>query len=94
MSTDTSVTDSLPRRERRFQATQRPTITLPDGRILKPRARIAADLGVSERTIRRMNADTVFIGNVAYITEKSVLEIITGTIKRKNQPPRTRRRRA
>jgi hypothetical protein len=97
MSTNATV-DGLshvgPRRTRRYTAAGRPDITLPDGTKLKPRARIAAELGVSERTIRRLNADLTYVGNVAYVTEQSVLQLIAETIKHRNQPPRTRRRRA
>ena len=97
MTTNATDSDSLPRRvdprrkARRFQAAQRPDIVLPDGRVLKPRLKIADELGISERTVRRMNANTTFVGNVAYVDESSVLQLIADTIERRNKPRRGRR---
>jgi hypothetical protein len=90
MANDATLT--APPRQRRFTRETRPDIPLPNGTKLKPRARVADELGVSERTIRRMNAETTFVGNVAYVNPDSVLQRIADTLKRRNQPPARRRR--
>jgi hypothetical protein len=79
------------RQARRFTRADRPDIKLPNGKILKPRARFADEVGVSERTIRRLNPPTALIAGVAYVESDGTLQLIADTVKRPNQPARRRR---
>jgi hypothetical protein len=67
------------------------TIELPDGRTLEQRAHFAGGLGVTDKTVKRLNAPTTYIGNVAYVDSKAALEIVAARIKHRNQPPKKRR---
>jgi hypothetical protein len=83
--------DALPapsRQPRRFTRAHRPDIKLPDGKILKPRARFADEMGVSERTIKRLNPLTTYISNVAYVESDATLQLFADSLKQRNQPPR------
>ncbi|THD58767.1 MAG: hypothetical protein E7813_25770 [Bradyrhizobium sp.] len=70
----------------------RPDITLPNGKLIKPRVRIAKENGLCEKTVQRMNPETVFVGGVAYCDPVEVLEMIGGNLNRRNAPPKRRRR--
>jgi hypothetical protein len=89
--TDDDSLPTLPRLRRFIKPESRPDIKLPNGKTLKPRARMADEMGVSERTVKRLNAETAYIANVAYVNVDSVLQLIGDTLKRRNQPPRRRR---
>jgi hypothetical protein len=73
--------------------TERPDISLPNGNVLKPRKRLAAQLGMSERTLTRLRVETTLIAGVAYCSEKSALQIIAAGLRRpirtstKRRPP-------
>jgi hypothetical protein len=70
-------------------------IELPDGTTLIPRTEFAGILGENERTTRRRNLPTTYIGNVAYIDRDAGLKIIGDSVRRSNQPtPPTVRRTA
>lgn len=69
----------------------RPDILLPDGRTLTPRASLAAEVGVCDATVRRMNPPTTFIGCVAYVDRDGTLQLIGASVNRRNQPPKRRR---
>jgi hypothetical protein len=69
----------------------RPAITLPDGRVLTPRVQVAEELRLNERTLKRGNHATVYIGNVAYLDRDATLNDIAHGLRRRNEPPRRRR---
>ena len=71
---------------------ERPSIELPDGEILKPRAQFAAEIGVSDKTAARLNLPTVYVACIAYVAVNASLKQIGGRVKRRNQPPTRRRR--
>jgi hypothetical protein len=91
---DTSITvDALGRRRRGPQPRRR--IALPNGDHLEPRAELAGELGISDRTAARMNLPTTYIGNVAYVAHGASMAIIAARVRRPNQPePPPKRRRA
>jgi hypothetical protein len=71
----------------------RPSIPLPDGEILTPRAQFAAQvLDVSDKTAARMNLPTVYIGGVAYVKRDASLKTVAGRVKLRNEPSRRRHR--
>ena len=69
----------------------RPDITLPDGRTLTPRARLAKKVKLSERTIARLNTATTYVGGCAYVDHDATLLDIVGKLKRRNEQPKKRR---
>lgn len=71
----------------------RPDITLPDGRVLTPRARLAEEVGISDRTAARKNPETTYVSGVAYVDRASGLQDIVGKLRRRNQPARHKRSR-
>ena len=91
---DTSITvDALGRRRRGLQPRRR--IELPDGDTLIPRAELAGELGISDRTAARLKLPTTYIGNVAYVAHGASMAIIAAGVRRPGQPePPPRRRRA
>jgi len=54
----------------RIARSKRPDIKVEND-TLKPRIRFAKEIGVSERTMIRMNLPTTYFGNVAYIFENA-----------------------
>jgi hypothetical protein len=61
-------------------------IPLPNGDVLIPRHEFAADdFGVTDRTVRRMNLPTTYIGNVAHVPKNESLTLIAARISRPNQ---------
>jgi hypothetical protein len=66
-------------------------IALPDGDTLVPREIFANEVGTSDRTARRMDLPTVFVGGFAFVKRNASLQIIADKAKRKN-PPQKRRR--
>lgn len=72
----------------------RPDIRLPDGRTLTPRANLAAEAGICDATLRRINPPTTYLGCVAYVDRDGTLQLIGDTVSRPNQPPKRHRRRA
>jgi hypothetical protein len=71
----------------RMRREDRPSITLPDGRVLDPRVKFADDVGLSEKTVTRMNVLTVYVGGVAYVDRDASLKQIGAGVKRRNEPP-------
>jgi hypothetical protein len=85
----TDITAAMKRRGPR----PRRRIELPNGDYLQPRAEFAAvELGVTDRTARRMNLPTTYVGNVAYVPHAASLAIVAARVQRRNQPARRRRR--
>src|SRR5271165_1019942 len=83
MSDDSLITPRL----RRFTRETRPDITLPNGKKLTLSARFAEkNVGVSDRSIRRLNPPTVYVGNCAYIDPEVVLQLIADGLQRRHQP--------
>jgi hypothetical protein len=71
----------------------RQDVVLPDGEVLTPRVKFAnVDMGISERTVARMNLPTTYIGGVAYVPKNASLRIVAEHVVRRNQPPARRRR--
>ena len=68
------------------------TIPLPNGKVLEQRSHFAHEtLGVSDKTVQRMNFPTTYLGNVAYVDRNESLEIVAARTQRRNQPPTKRR---
>lgn len=88
LSADNSTAKKKPFRHRGPRP-RVPEICLPDGRTLIPREDFARHkMGVDERTARRWNLPTTYVGGVAYVDLNGSLEIIGATVKRRNQPPK------
>ncbi len=67
-------------------------IEMPDGDPLILRHHFAkVKVGVSDRTARRMNLPTVYVGGFPYVKCKASLKILADQAKRKNQPTKRRR---
>jgi hypothetical protein len=66
-------------------------IALPDGEVLVPRRKFAEDLGISERTLSRLDLPTTFVGGIAYCKQKAGLKIIGDSAQRRNRPQKRRR---
>jgi hypothetical protein len=66
-------------------------IALPDGDALVPREVFANEVGVSDRTARRMDLPTVFVAGFAFVKRNASLQVIADKVKRKNMPPKRRR---
>jgi hypothetical protein len=86
---DIALTTDAPQRAPRPRARQ--DIQLPDGEVLTPRTNFAAILGVSERTVARMNLPTTYVGNVAYVARDASLKIVAERVRRRNEPARRKR---
>lgn len=72
-----------------------PEINLPNGDVLVPRADFAAnEIGCCERSVKRINLPTTFVGGVAYVAKRASLEILAATVRRRNEAPKRRRRAA
>ena len=83
-----TVIDST-RRGRPPGKPERPNIVLPNGVTLKPRKRLAAQFGMSERTLVRLGVETTMVAGVAYGSEQSAFRIIADGL---HAPKRRRRR--
>ena len=71
---------------------QRRHIELSDD-ILMPRDEFAREiLGVSDKTAQRMNLPTTYIGNLAHVLKNASLRIVAERVRRRNEPPKRRRR--
>lgn len=84
-------TAALTVRRRRVSREDRPDIVMADGRVLRPRFRVAEKAGVNERTLRRKHGEVVYIGGVAYVEENSAISDLVGKPQRRNQPAKTKR---
>jgi hypothetical protein len=79
--------------KRRRPRRRLPEIRLPNGDTLVPRADFARDeIGVCERTVKRLDPPTTYIGGIAYVARDASLKIIGDTARRRNQPTKRRRR--
>lgn len=86
-NTNTLTTPRPPRLTRET----RPDITLPSGKTIKPRVRVARENGLCEKSVQRMNPETVFVGGVAYVDPNEILKMISGKLKRRRQLPNRHR---
>ena len=84
-----SVTDTETGSGRSPGKADRPDIHLPNGDVLKPRDRLAAEHNISTRTLSRMGVETVLVANVAFCSERSFLRIVASGLR----APKRRRRR-
>jgi hypothetical protein len=88
MSDFSTITSGLRRSKKR------PHIKLADD-VLLPRKKFAEEeLGVSEKTVTRMNLPTTYIGNLAYVARNASLQVVAEQVRRRNQPPKRRGGRA
>lgn len=69
-------------------------INLPNGKTLKPRHDFARENlgGISDKTAKRMNFPTTYIGGVAHVDVQASLNIVADSVQRRNQPPQRRGR--
>ena len=90
--TDVPTTQAPPRRARPPRQTKltRPDITLPDGRVLTPRDRLADELKIHPRAFVRKNTATVYVAGVAYVDRAVALMDIAGDLRRRNEPQQPR----
>jgi hypothetical protein len=84
-------TAALPVRRWRTSREDRPDIIMPDGQVWRPRFRVAAGAGVHERTLKRKNTRTIYVGNVAYVEVNSAISDLVGKPQRRNEPPHKRK---
>jgi hypothetical protein len=69
------------------QSSEPHVIRLPDGDTLVLRKDFAEDiLRVSDKTVKRMNLPTTYVGGKAYVARNASLEIVAAGVKRPNQP--------
>jgi hypothetical protein len=94
MSDVTITTAGAARAPRRVRQpkTDLPSILIND-EVWDPRKKLAADLGVCDTTVKRMNFRTVYIGGCAYVCREEGLREIAGRAHRRNEPARRRVRR-
>lgn len=63
-----------------------PDIKLPNGKTLTPQIKFAAKIGACEKTVQRMNFETVYIAGVAYVEEERSLKELVDRARRRNEP--------
>jgi len=88
-----TVTDigTLATSPHRLTKLERPAIELPNGEILQPRAALARELGISDKTAARQNWPTCLVGGIAYVQRNEALKQIASKFKRRNESARRRR---
>jgi hypothetical protein len=57
---------------------------------LIPRRQLAAELGMTDQAIARLNLRTVIIARVAHVMRNASLQEIASRAKRRHEPPRRR----
>jgi hypothetical protein len=88
---DIDTADVVAGKKRRGPQARR-RIDLPSGDYLEPRAEFAErGLGVTDRTAKRMNLPTTYVGGVAYVPHNASLEVVARRVSRRNEPPARRR---
>jgi hypothetical protein len=88
-----AITD-IARSKKRRGPPARVRIDLPNSDFLEPRAAFADFIGVTDKTVQRMDVPTTYIGLVAYVPHNESLNILASRAKRRNQPaPKPRRTR-
>ena len=94
MPTNTEADDAVAGHKKKKRGPQpRRRIELPDGDYLEPRADFAArELGVVDRTAKRMDLRTTYVGNVAYVAHFASLAVVGARVRRRNEPIARRRR--
>jgi hypothetical protein len=87
MSDDITTTNkAVPARRRRgLGRDARPDIVMSDGRVFRPRFRIAAEAGVDDKTLKRKHCETRYVGNLAYCEINSALAALLGEPKQQRQ---------
>jgi hypothetical protein len=76
-----------PRSGVRQPKTSLPSITI-DGRTWDSRKKLAAELGICDASLKRMNVPTTYIGGVAYVCREESLREISSRARRRNEAPR------
>jgi hypothetical protein len=69
----------------------RPHIPTADGDFLEPRQQWAGVVGITDRTARKLNLPTVYIGGVAYVKHHGSTAILVDRAQRRNEPAPHRR---
>ena len=96
MSDIATINPTTPAVRRPRQRQRVPEVRLPGGDVLVPRATFVGELGVTERTARRWNFPTTYIGGIAFVQRDASLQIIAASVRRRNQKvaerPRLRKR--
>jgi hypothetical protein len=62
-------------------------IALPDGDTLVPREELAAELGITDRSLRKLPLAVTYLGNIAYVARNKALAIVLKEKTRKPPPP-------
>jgi len=62
-----------------------------NGKVIQARRDLAAELGIADKTIARMNLPTVRIGGMAYVDRDAGLNDIAAKLRRRHEPSRRRR---
>jgi len=75
----------------RRYAKARPRIPLPGGDYLLPRCQWAEAIGITDRTARKLDLPTVYVGGVAYVPHNASTQRIADQLKVRNEPPPRRR---
>jgi hypothetical protein len=65
---------------------ERPCIPLPNGDVLEPRRQLAASIGVTDRTARKLNLKTTYIGGVAYVPRNASLQQLAEDARHRSEP--------
>jgi hypothetical protein len=82
-----------PSERRQVKATGRPDIEIP-GDVLEPRSKFAHNtLGVCDKTAKRMNFPTTYVGGVAYVPRNASLKIVADGVRQRKNPQRRGARR-
>jgi len=86
--TDLSLdTPTLAPARRGHVAHTRPCIPLPDGSDeLEPRRQWAERIGITDRTARKLNLRTTYIGGVAYVPRNASTQQLAENARRRNEP--------
>jgi hypothetical protein len=77
--------------KRRAKRTPAPEIPLPDGDRLVMRVLLAKNLRVHERTLRRWNLPTVYVGPTPYVLHDQSMRTIASSAQVRNVPAKKRR---
>ena len=91
MSSKTKI-DTQARRPRGRPPALTTEFDLPNGDKLIPRAEFARRLGISDRTARRMDFDTVYVRNTPYLKQNESMQKIADSARPRNVPAKSKRR--
>jgi hypothetical protein len=75
---------------RRYRPRPRPDIIV-EGKVWKPRAKLADKFGFTDRAAQRRNWRTAYIAGVAYCEEESAAADLVSEASRRNEPLKRKR---